>query len=177
MDELNLIRSQLTDPQTLTWAIRLSVATLMGGLIGIERGQSGQSAGLRTNMVVSLASCLFTLISIFGFPLKGNAQDTARIAAQIVTGIGFLGTGVLIQTKNKARGLTTASSIWLVGAVGMGIGVGQYVTISFATLVTLIILRLLQPVSRSLRESGDDDNGSDIGKNEDDDDPEEEELR
>lgn len=157
MEEIYLIQSQLTDPLTLTWAIRMLVATAVGGLIGIERGQAGQSAGLRTNMVVSLASCLFTLISISGFPLKGQSQDTARIAAQIVSGIGFLGTGVLIQTKNKARGLTTASSIWLVGAIGMGIGVGHYVSTIFATLVTLVILRLLQPVSRSLQDSGDDD--------------------
>ncbi len=78
---------------------QIVLAALLGGIIGFERDWHGHAAGLRTNTLVAVGSCLFTILSIIGFPLQGAAQDTARIAAQIVSGIGFLGAGVLLWSK------------------------------------------------------------------------------
>lgn len=79
--------------------------------MGAERELSGHPAGLRTNILIAVSSCLFTILSIKAFPLTGNAQDPARVAAQIVTGVGFLGAGAVIQTKMVVHGLTTAATI------------------------------------------------------------------
>ncbi|MGD8473580.1 MAG: MgtC/SapB family protein, partial [Anaerolineae bacterium] len=95
------------------------MAAVLGAIVGVERLWTGHPAGLRTNMVIAVSSCLFTILSIEAFPLQGSAQDTARVAAQIVTGVGFLGAGALLQTKSHVRGLTTAATIWLVAALGM----------------------------------------------------------
>lgn len=124
------------------------VAALLGGLIGAEREWRGRGAGLRTNSMVAMGSCLFTILSIDAFPVKGSSQDTARIAAQIVTGIGFLGAGVVLHSGNKVRGLTTAATIWQVAAIGMTVGTGFYFLAIFTTLFTVAVLLLLHPVSR-----------------------------
>jgi putative Mg2+ transporter-C (MgtC) family protein len=139
--------------QSFGWEsiIQVLVAGLLGGLIGIEREWHGRDAGLRTNMLISMGSCLFTIISIYGFPLQGSsAQDTARVAAQIVTGVGFLGAGAIIQTSGHTKGMTTAATIWMVAAIGMAVGVQAYVLAIFSSLLTLLILRLLQPISKSI---------------------------
>jgi putative Mg2+ transporter-C (MgtC) family protein len=109
--------------QSFSWidAARVSLAALLGAIVGLERVAGGHPAGLRTNMVISVSSCLFTILSIEGFPLKGTSQDTSRVAAQIVTGVGFLGAGALLQSKGHVRGMTTAATIWLVAAIGMAI--------------------------------------------------------
>jgi putative Mg2+ transporter-C (MgtC) family protein len=142
--------------QALQWraAGDIALAALLGGLIGLEREWSGHSAGLRTNMLVAIGSCLFTILSIEGFPLRGTAQDSARIAAQIVTGIGFLGAGALIQSRNGVRGMTTAATIWLVAAIGMAVGANLYFLSIFTTLLTTLVLILLLPLSERLEERG-----------------------
>lgn len=127
--------------------VRLSLAALLGGIVGFERELTGHPAGLRTNILVSTSSCLFTILSIHAFPLIGNAQDTARIAAQIVTGVGFLGAGAVIQTKRAVHGLTTAATIWMVAAVGMAVATDLYALGIITTLMTTGILVLLAPVS------------------------------
>lgn len=127
--------------------LRISIAALLGGLVGLEREWSGHPAGLRTNMLVAIGSCLFTYLSIEGFPLKGAAQDTARIAAQIVTGVGFLGAGAVLQTRHRTWGLTTAATIWLVAALGMAIGVGAYLLSLYTTFLVIVVLYLLHPLS------------------------------
>jgi putative Mg2+ transporter-C (MgtC) family protein len=139
----------LNTMQTLHWdtAGQIALAALLGGIIGFERDWSGHAAGLRTNILVSVGSCLFTILSITGFPLQGAAQDTARIAAQVVSGIGFLGAGVMLQSKNRVRGLTTAATIWQVSAVGMAVGTGLYFLAVFTTVLTVAVLVLLHPVS------------------------------
>ena len=124
---------------------RITLAALLGAIIGFERERSGHPAGLRTNMLVSVGSCLFTILSIDGFPLRGTAQDSARVAAQIVVGVGFLGAGVVIHTGKGARGLTTAASIWLNAAVGMAVGVGAYILSIYTTLLVMFILVLRAP--------------------------------
>jgi len=133
-------------------AAKITLAAFLGAIIGIERLWNRHPAGLRTNMVIAVASCLFTILSIEGFPLRGSAQDTARIAAQIVTGVGFLGAGVLIQTKGSIRGLTTAATIWLVAAIGMGVGAGAYAISMFTTVLVALLLAGLAPLSFRLEQ-------------------------
>jgi putative Mg2+ transporter-C (MgtC) family protein len=140
--------------QAFDWssAGKIILAAVLGGLIGIEREYHGRTAGLRTNIMIAIASCLFTILSIDGFPLKGSAQDTGRIAAQIVTGVGFLGAGALLHNKNKVRGLTTAATIWLVAAVGMAVGAGAYFLAVFTAVLAAAVLELLRPLSQQLKE-------------------------
>ncbi|MDX1415046.1 MAG: MgtC/SapB family protein [Candidatus Promineifilaceae bacterium] len=139
--------------QSFGWQgmVQVIIAGLLGALIGAEREWRGRDAGLRTNMLISMGSCLFTVISIYGFPLQGStAQDTARVAAQVVTGVGFLGAGAFIHGRGHTKGMTTAATIWMVAAIGMAVGVQAYVLAIFASLFTFFILRYLQPVSKTL---------------------------
>jgi putative Mg2+ transporter-C (MgtC) family protein len=137
--------------------IKLSLAALLGGLFGVERDFHGHEAGLRTNMMIAISSCLFTILSIEAFPLlpeTGGFRDTARVAAQIVVGVGFLGAGAVIQARDRVRGLTTAATIWLVAAVGMAIGTGAYIAGIFTTIFALAVLVLLAPLSKRLERRG-----------------------
>ncbi len=133
---------------------KLTLAAVLGGVIGVERELTGHPAGLRTNILVAVGSCLFTILSINAFPLTGAAQDTARIAAQIVTGVGFLGAGAVIQTKRAVHGLTTAATIWLVAAVGMAAGTELYMLGFITTLITTAVLVFLGPLSTWLEIKG-----------------------
>jgi len=138
--------------QSLSWdaAIKISLAALLGAIVGLERVAGGHPAGLRTNMMIAISSCLFTILSIEGFSMQGSSHDTARVAAQIVTGVGFLGAGALLQTKRHIRGLTTAATIWLVAAIGMAVGVGVYFVAIFTTILSTALLALLAPISERL---------------------------
>jgi putative Mg2+ transporter-C (MgtC) family protein len=132
-------------------ALRLMGAAVLGGAVGLEREVRDQPAGFRTHMLVALGSCLFTLISAYGFGavLAGHPQarfDPSRIAAQIVTGIGFLGAGAILRSGMSVRGLTTAASLWVVAAVGLAMGAGAYVLASVTTAITLLALLVLRPV-------------------------------
>ncbi|MDX1688333.1 MAG: MgtC/SapB family protein [Candidatus Promineifilaceae bacterium] len=143
--------------QSLAWSTagRVTLAAILGGIIGIEREWRGRPAGFRTNILIAIGACLFTVLSIEGFPLNGSsAQDTARVAAQIVSGVGFLGAGALLQTRNKTKGMTTAATIWLVAAIGMAVGTGAYFLAVFTTLLTAAVLQLLRPVSKMVEEEG-----------------------
>lgn len=137
--------------RSLGWSTagRVTLAALLGGIIGIEREWRGRPAGFRTNILIAIGACLFTIVSIEGFPLAGSgARDTSRVAAQIVSGVSFLGAGALLQTRNKTKGMTTAATIWLVAAIGMTVGVGAYFLAVFSTLLTAAVLQLLLPVSK-----------------------------
>jgi putative Mg2+ transporter-C (MgtC) family protein len=103
---------------------RLLLAAVLGGAIGAERELNDQPAGLRTHMLLTTGACLFTLISAYGF---GRGTDPSRIAAQIVTGIGFLGGGAIVRDGLTVKGVTTAASIWATASVGVAIGAGSYV--------------------------------------------------
>ncbi|MFQ5435017.1 MAG: MgtC/SapB family protein, partial [Anaerolineae bacterium] len=127
--------------------LRLTLAAVLGGIVGVERELNGHPAGLRTNILISTSSCLFTILSIKAFPLTGGSQDTARVAAQIVTGVGFLGAGAVIQTKKAVHGLTTAATIWMVAAVGMAAATDLYILGILTTIMTTGILVLLGPLS------------------------------
>jgi putative Mg2+ transporter-C (MgtC) family protein len=135
-------------------ALRLIGAALLGGLIGLEREVRDQPAGFRTHMLVALGSCLFTLVSAYGFGAflgEPNVRfDPTRIAAQIVTGIGFLGAGAILRSGMSVRGLTTAASLWVVAAIGLAVGAGAYVLSVATTAITLLALLVLRPVRARL---------------------------
>ncbi len=120
--------------------IRLLVAALLGGLIGLEREAAKRAAGLRPHTLVSLGSALIMMTSIHLFEIySGRADvDPTRLAAQVVSGIGFLGAGTIIRSGNNVRGLTTAASLWVVAAVGMAAGCGFYKAAVFTTLMVLV---------------------------------------
>jgi putative Mg2+ transporter-C (MgtC) family protein len=119
--------------------IRFLLAALWGGLVGMEREYRSKSAGFRTMTMISIGACFFTILSkTIGEP--GNAD---RIASNIVTGIGFLGAGVIFRGENRINGITTAATIWGVAAVGMGIGAGYYFAAASASVLILIVLALL----------------------------------
>src|ERR687894_3000498 len=127
-------------------SIRLLISAALGATIGLEREIHGHPAGMRTHLLLSLGSGLFTVLSIFGFPGEAGAPlDPSRVAAQIVSGIGFLGAGAIIKDGFSVRGLTTAASLWATAAVGMGAGAGQHVV---AIVATAIVLFSLWPLSR-----------------------------
>jgi putative Mg2+ transporter-C (MgtC) family protein len=113
-------------PSDLELLGRLLLAAVLGGAIGAERELNDQAAGLRTHMLLTIGACLFTLISAFGFR-RGVGTDPSRLAAQIVTGIGFLGGGAIVRHGLTVKGLTTAASIWATASVGVAVGAGNYV--------------------------------------------------
>ena len=123
---------------------RLLLAAVLGGVLGVEREVRQKAAGLRTNMLIAIGSALFTLMS---YELADAAgADPGRIAAQIVTGIGFLGAGAIIRRDGDIHGLTTAATIWVNAAVGVAAGGGEFHLALIATGVTLIVLLMLQPL-------------------------------
>lgn len=128
---------------TEQFIIRLLVATALGAVIGLDREYRTKAAGFRTHVLVALGSALFMIISVHGFDDLPKDQmtlrmDPARIAAQVVTGIGFIGAGTIIFQKNVVKGLTTAAGLWVTAAVGMACGVGMYVLAIVSTLLVLI---------------------------------------
>ncbi len=134
-------------------AIRLVLAVLLGGLVGFERETHNRPAGFRTHILVCVGSALIMMLSAYGFTEMsgGNIEvDPSRIAAQVVTGIGFLGAGTILQHRGSIRGLTTAASIWVVSGIGLAVGIGFYFGAVMATFVALISLLLLGRVDRAL---------------------------
>jgi putative Mg2+ transporter-C (MgtC) family protein len=137
-----------TLPDLPVWELllRLGLAALLGGIIGVEREMREREAGLRTHMLVALGSALFTIVSAYGFRELLNAggpvvrTDPTRIAAQIVTGIGFLGAGAIIRQGFSVRGLTTAATLWMTAAIGMAAGAGSYTAAAVTTAVGLFSL-------------------------------------
>nr|WP_281179282.1 MgtC/SapB family protein [Vulcanibacillus modesticaldus] len=132
--------------------LRLSLAAILGGIIGFEREQNNHPAGFRTHILVSIGSALIMLISIYGFTdflLEENVRfDPSRIAAQVVTGIGFLGAGTILRHGFTVTGLTTAASLWVVAGIGLAIGAGFYSGALVATLFVLISLAVLNKIDR-----------------------------
>ena len=126
---------------------RLLLAVFFGALIGLEREQHGRPAGLRTHILVSLGSCLIMLISLYGFP-GVQSRDPARLAAQVVSGIGFLGAGTIMREGTSVRGLTTAASLWVVAGIGLAVGTGFYLAGGVATIIAVLVLALLDDVEK-----------------------------
>jgi putative Mg2+ transporter-C (MgtC) family protein len=134
--------------------LRLMLAAVLGSVVGIERERLDWAAGLRTHMLVCLGSTLFMLVSAFGFAdilgTPGIGLDPSRIAAQVVSGVGFLGAGTIILRREAVRGLTTAASVWTVAAVGLAVGGGLYFAAIRATVLILVILAGIKPLERRL---------------------------
>ena len=120
--------------------LRLFLAGLMGGLIGFEREIRAKEAGIRTHFIVALGSALFMIISQYAF---SGRFDAARVAAQVVSGIGFIGAGVIIFQKNVVRGVTTASGLWVAAAIGLACGAGMYPVAVAAALMTVFCLEMM----------------------------------
>ncbi|MHC4748118.1 MAG: MgtC/SapB family protein [Planctomycetota bacterium] len=135
--------------QEQEWIFSILLATFLGGAVGLERELSGKSAGLRTNLLICLGAAIFTIISK---RMVVGEEATTRIAAQIVTGVGFLGAGALIQDRRGVHGLTTAATIWLVASIGMACGAGFHDLAIVSTLITLLVLagllKLAKPLER-----------------------------
>jgi putative Mg2+ transporter-C (MgtC) family protein len=128
-------------PSDLELLGRLLLAAVLGGAIGAERELNDQAAGLRTHMLLTIGACLFTLVSAYGF--GAGPRDPSRLAAQIVTGIGFLGGGAIVRHGLTVKGLTTAASIWATASVGVAVGAGQYLLgVGGALLVSVTLLGL-----------------------------------
>jgi len=132
---------------------RLLLAAVLGGAIGAERELNDQAAGLRTHMLLTIGACLFTLVSAYGFG-GGVGTDPSRLAAQIVTGIGFLGGGAIVRQGLTVKGLTTAASIWATASVGVAIGAGSYVLGIGGTLLVVGTLFGLRRLSNLLQRWG-----------------------
>ncbi len=129
----------------LTMVLRLALAVVCGGIVGMERGSGDRPAGFRTHILVCAGSALFMLVSLYGTDDLAvsdvmNRRDSARIAAQVVSGIGFLGAGTILHEGLTIRGLTTAASLWMVSAIGLAVGSGLYVLSMAATALTMITL-------------------------------------
>ena len=129
--------------------LRLFLGGMMGGLIGLEREFRAKEAGFRTHFIVALGSALFMMISQFAF---NGRFDAARVAAQVVSGIGFIGAGVIIFQKNMVRGVTTAAGLWVAAAIGLACGGGMYWLAGAATLMTVICLEMMHLVHRHIAE-------------------------
>ena len=128
--------------QQLDLLLRLVVALTLSAIIGIERELQQEQAGLRTHTLVGLGAAAFTVISTFGFP--NLDADPTRIAAGIVTGIGFIGAGTILRQEGAIRGLSTAASLWAVGAIGMAAGAGLFIFAAGAMVLSLFVLEVLE---------------------------------
>lgn len=144
-----MLQDLVADPQ---WAFvgQLLLAALLGGLIGLEREAGRRPAGMRTFMLVTVGSTLFTILSIHAFPTETGVRDSARVAAQIVSGIGFLGVGTIWRSQNAVKGLTTAAGLWVAAAIGMAVGSGYGLLAAATTVLVLIILAVLRRVEKRL---------------------------
>jgi putative Mg2+ transporter-C (MgtC) family protein len=117
--------------------LQLSLAVLLGGIIGLDRELRGKPAGLRTNILICLGACLFTSLS---FNMAGVHGDPARVAAQILPGVGFIGAGTILHTRGSVTGLTSAATIWIVSAIGMALGTHAYIEAIGTTLLVVSVL-------------------------------------
>ncbi|MBQ9859584.1 MAG: MgtC/SapB family protein [Clostridia bacterium] len=139
----------LLDFNTVSTAVRLLLALLLGGLIGLERGIHGRAAGLRTHVLVSLGSCMTALIGLYIHQELGIGEQVTRIAAQVISGIGFLGAGtILVKNQSVITGLTTAAGVWCTAAIGIALGYGFYVGAILCSLVVIVTATVLTRLER-----------------------------
>ncbi len=151
--------SEFLRPENIELFKQLLLALFLGAAIGVEREVAHKSAGMRTHALVALGSALFTIVS---GSLTGPTIDPTRIAAQIVTGIGFLGAGMIVFDQSRVKGLTTAAGVWTAAAIGMAVGFDLNSLAVFSTLLTILVFVVLWPIERrfvkqfSIREDDND---------------------
>lgn len=145
---------------TLEFVLRIFVAAILGGAVGLEREYRDKAAGFRTHFLVALGSALFMIISAYGFEgvltNENMRLDVSRIAAQVVTGIGFIGAGTIIFQKNAVRGLTTAAGVWVTAAIGLTCGAGMYLLAIISTALVLVGMEAFNYVLRLLNKDRND---------------------
>ena len=151
---MEFLATDLQIAQTII--VRILVSFVLGVIIGIERGITQKAVGFRTLSLVCVGSTGFTLVSMYGFE---GVVDASRVAAQIVTGIGFLGAGAILHKGYMTKGLTTAATLWGAAAIGMACGTGMFVLAFILTLMTIILLWVMKPIKRRLDRMTDKDNG------------------
>lgn len=138
-------------------AVKIGLAALLAGIVGAEREWTGQWAGLRTHMLIAVGAALLTHISTtFGSIYHGgsNAWDPSRLAAEVVSGIGFLGAGTIIQSRGRVHGLTTAAGLWVAAAIGIAVGARYYKEAALTAIALLVILAALRPLERRVLSRG-----------------------
>ncbi|PIQ90387.1 MAG: hypothetical protein COY80_04790 [Candidatus Pacebacteria bacterium CG_4_10_14_0_8_um_filter_42_14] len=143
-------------PTDFEMIVRLLLTLFLSGLIGLERQVHRRDAGLRTHILVALGSCLIMLTSLYVFDIYKDrvSLDPARIAAGVITGIGFLGAGTIIREPERVRGLTTAASLWVVAGIGLAVGIGFNKVAVYTTVLVLIVLHFLRFAEGSLAKGG-----------------------
>ena len=139
---------QFAEALQLGLLLKLGLATLLGGVIGLERDLSGKPAGLRTNILICIGATLFTVVSIHMLPIGQGGLDASRIPAQIVSGVGFIGAGAILHARGSVTGLTSAATIWVVAAIGMALGSGAYVEALGTAVLVMVVLWGLRSVER-----------------------------
>lgn len=137
--------------------VQVMMALVLGGLVGYDREKKLKTAGIKTNILICLGSTLYTSIGILVATSAANGSDVNRIAAQIVSGIGFLGAGAIIQSQGSVIGLTTAATIWVVAAIGFAVGAGYPFSALFFTVTVLIVLNMIKPIYKFLENEKDFD--------------------
>ncbi len=130
--------------------LRLVVATILCGLIGIEREYRKKPAGVRTNALIGLGASLMTLAGLYAASLAPASSDPGRIASIVVQGIGFLGAGAIIQSSGSVRGLTTAATMWVVAGIGIVCGFGYYLPAIYTSVIVIILLAIFGPIDAKL---------------------------
>jgi putative Mg2+ transporter-C (MgtC) family protein len=135
-------------------ALRLLLACVLGSLIGLDRERKKFGAGVRTHMLIASGACLFTALSVYGF----SGGDPARVASQILPGLGFLGAGAILKYKNSVRGITTAASIWVTAAMGMAVGVGAWFLAMTTTLMIWFVLVIVKMFEHRSSATADEEN-------------------
>ncbi len=146
----------ITEIFDMSIVIRVLSAVLLGFAIGLEREMTNKYAGLRTNILVCLGACVFTIISIYGFPMVSvtgdefGTRDTARVAAQVVTGIGFIGGGTVLRHGATVFGLTTAATLWISASIGMACGAGLFGLAILATVFSILVLVSVRVFEKSV---------------------------
>lgn len=135
--------------------IQIIFALILGGLVGYDREVKLKAAGLKTNIMICIGACLYTTISMINIDPSANMIDPNRVSAQIVSGIGFLGAGAIIQGRGSVTGLTTAATIWVVAAIGYTIGVGYPIVATLFSVTVLVVLKLMTPLNKFIEREAD----------------------
>lgn len=149
----------MRDVNIVTVAVRLILAMFCGGVMGLERGKQGRAAGMRTHILVCLGATLAAMLGFYGYECLGYSNDPLRVAAQVVSGIGFLGVGtILVKGRFQITGLTTAAGLWTAGAIGIALGAGFYegaiITFICAVMTVTVVHRLEYKLNRKYRRFG-----------------------
>ena len=152
MNSVNVFFETISQLNTWSTIFRVSLAVLLGGLIGLERGHHGRAAGLRTHILVCLGSAMAAMVGIYTVSVLGLSGDPMRVGAQVVSGIGFLGVGtIIIRNRSHVTGLTTAAGLWATASVGLAIGIGYYVAALVAFLAVMTTMAIFVYLEKSVK--------------------------